>query len=145
MLLGRERERRTLDRLLSDARSGMSAVLAVVGEPGIGKSALLAEARDAARGFAVLHARGVESEAQVPFGGLLELLRPALGRLGSIPAPQADALGRALALRPGPTGERFAVGAATLSLRAAEAVGRPCLFLLYVPRWPAASRVAARP
>ena len=121
----------------------MSAVLAVVGEPGIGKSSLLEEARAAADGFAVLHARGVESEAQVPFGGLLELLRPALGRLGSIPGPQADALGRALALQPGPTGERFAVGAATLSLLAAEADERPVLVLLDDAHWLDDSSAAA--
>ena len=48
----------------------------------------------------VLRARGVESEAQVPFAGLLELLRPALGALDRIPEPQAEALGGALALRP---------------------------------------------
>jgi predicted ATPase len=143
MLLGRERERRALDRLLSDARSGLSGVVAIVGEPGIGKSALLEEARRSADGFTVLQARGVESEARVPFGGLLELLRPALGRLRAIPGPQADALGRALALRPGPTGERFAVGAATLSLLAAEAEERPLLVLLDDAQWLDDSSAAA--
>ena len=143
MLLGRDRERQALDRLLSDAGSGMSAVLAIVGEPGIGKSALLEHARGAASGFTVLQARGVESEAKVPFAGLLELLRPALGRLGSIPGPQADALGRALALQPGPTGERFAVGAATLSLLAAEAEEQPVLVLLDDVHWLDDSSAAA--
>src|SRR5690349_22726957 len=130
MLLGRERERQVLEGVLSSARSGMSAVLVIVGEPGIGKSALLDEAAASADGFTVLRARGVESEAEVPFGGLLELLRPALGRLPDIPAPQADALGAALALQPGRTGERFAVGAATLSLLAAEADEAPVLVLV---------------
>jgi DNA-binding CsgD family transcriptional regulator len=143
MLLGRERERQALDRLLSDARSGVSGVVAIVGEPGIGKSALLDEARRLADGFTVLQARGVESEARVPFGGLLELLRPALGRLRAIPGPQADALGRALALQPGPTGERFAVGAATLSLLAAEAEERPVLVLLDDAQWLDDSSAAA--
>ena len=135
MLLGRERERQVLEGLLSSARSGRSAVLVVVGEPGIGKSALLDEAAAAPHGFTVLRARGVESEAKVPFGGLLELLRPALGRLRSIPRPQSDALGRALALQPGQTGERFAVGAATLSLLAAEAEERPVLLLVDDVQW----------
>jgi len=135
MLLGRDRERQALERLLSDAGSGLSAVLAIVGEPGIGKSALLEDARARAQGFTILEARGVESEAKVPFGGLLELLRPALGRLRSIPGPQADALGRALALQRGPTGEPFAVGAATLSLLAAEADERSVLVLLDDFHW----------
>ena len=37
----------------------------------------------------------------MPFAGLAELLRPALGALDQIPAPQATALAGALALRPG--------------------------------------------
>ena len=48
----------------------------------------------------LLRARGIESEAQIPFGSLLELLRPALAMLEKIPEPQAVALEGALALRP---------------------------------------------
>ena len=82
MLLGRDDERLALDRLLAEARQGRSGVLALVGEPGIGKTALLEHAAEQANGMRVLRARGVESEAEVPFAGLAELLRPALGALG---------------------------------------------------------------
>ena len=41
MLLGRTAERLAIDRLLAEAREGRSGVLALVGEPGIGKTALL--------------------------------------------------------------------------------------------------------
>src|SRR3954467_3203410 len=131
MLLGRDEERLALDRLLAEARDGRSGVLALVGEPGIGKTALLDyAAAQAARmrvvpargvgcadGLRVVRARGVESEAEVPFAGLAELLAPALGHLDRIPPRQAEALSGALALGPPATGtERFAVGAATLSL-----------------------------
>jgi predicted ATPase len=94
MLLGRERELQALAGVISAARSGMSAVLAIVGEPGIGKSVLLDEARAAADGFTVLQARGLESESRVPFGGLLELLRPALGQRlrGSTGSPPSSRL-----------------------------------------------------
>src|SRR5438132_6236167 len=119
-----------LDRLLADARLGRSGVLALVGEPGIGKTALLEHAAASAAGMRVLRARGIESEAQVPFGGLLELLRPALGAVDRIPPPQADALQGALALRPGSAQDRFAVGAATLSLLAAHADEGPLLVLV---------------
>src|SRR5205823_11675973 len=81
-------------------------------------------------GMRVLRARGVESEAEVPFGGLLELLRPALRAVDQIPKPQADALGGALALRPAHAGDRFAIGAATLSLLAAFAEREPLLLLI---------------
>ncbi len=121
MLLGRERERQALDQLLASARSGRSTVLGLVGEPGIGKTALLGYAAEHARGLRVLRARGIDSETQVPFAALFELLRPTLGLLERIPTPQAIALEGALALRPGTAGDRFAVGAATLSLLAAFA------------------------
>src|SRR5438105_12125994 len=130
MLLGHEQERQELDRVLATARSGRSAVLALVGEAGIGKTALLEYAEEHAGPLVVLRARGIDSEAHVPFAGLLELLRPALGLLGRIPAPQAAALEGALALRPGAVGERFAVGAATLSLLAAHAEASPTLVLV---------------
>ena len=121
MLVGRDRERGAIERVLECARSGASATLALLGEPGIGKTALLQHAEGRARGMQLLRARGVESEAQIPFASLLELLRPALGVLDRIPEPQALALQGALALRPARAQERFAVGAATLSLLATYA------------------------
>jgi DNA-binding CsgD family transcriptional regulator len=110
-------------------------VLAITGEAGIGKTALLEHAAASATGMRVLRARGVESEAHVPFGGLLELLRPALGALDTIPKPQSDALAGALALRPPTAQDRFAVGAATLSLLAAYAEEAPALVLLDDVHW----------
>jgi predicted ATPase len=118
MLLGRDREQLALVRLLQDARAGRSGVLAIVGEAGIGKSALLAYVQEQAAGMKLLRARGVQSEAHVPFAGLFELLRPALAGLDHIPGPQAAALEGALALRPSGAQDRFAIGAATLSLLA---------------------------
>lgn len=126
MLVGRESERRTITLLLAGARVGDSRVLVLSGEPGIGKTALLAEAETLVGDMRVLRAQGVESEQYVPFGGLLQLLRPVLPLLDHIPDPQASSLSSALLL--GGAGEsepsRFAVGAATLSLlaRAAEDV-----------------------
>ncbi|MGO9960789.1 MAG: ATP-binding protein, partial [Solirubrobacteraceae bacterium] len=121
MLVGRERERGDVERVLERARAGESATLALVGEPGIGKTALLDHAAGRASGMQLLRARGIESEAQIPFASLLELLRPALGVLDRIPEPQAVALEGALALRPAQGQERFAVDAATLSLLATYA------------------------
>ena len=133
MLLGRDEERLALDRLLAEARSGRSGVLAFVGGPGIGKTALLDYAAGRREGMRVLRARGIESEAEVPFGGLLELLRPALDALDRIPSPQAEALAGALALRPARAQDRFAVGAATLGLLSACAEETPLLLLIDDP------------
>jgi DNA-binding CsgD family transcriptional regulator len=135
VLVGRDREREAIERALESARSGTSATLALVGEAGIGKTALLDDAAARASGMRVLRARGIESEAQIPFAALLELLRPALAMLDRIPEPQAVALEGALALRRGPAQERFAVGAATLSLLAAYAEESPVAVLVDDAHW----------
>jgi DNA-binding CsgD family transcriptional regulator len=135
MLLGRDHEQLTLVRVLEDARVGHSGVLAIVGEAGIGKSALLAYAEEQAGGMKVLRARGVQSEAHIPFAGLFELLRPALPWIDQIPGPQAAALESALALRPASAQGRFAVGAATLSLLAAYADEAPVAVLVDDTHW----------
>ena len=122
-------------RLLEDARTGVSGVLAIVGDAGIGKSALLAYAEKNAAGMNVLRARGVQSEAHIPFAGLFELLRPALPWINQIPVPQAEALESALALRPASSTGRFAVGAATLSLLAAYSEKAPVAVLVDDAHW----------
>ncbi len=135
MLLGRARERQEIGHALAQARSGTSATLALAGEPGIGKTALLDYAAGQATGMRLLRARGIESEAQIPFASLLELIRPALPMLGKIPGPQAAAMESALALRPGSGHERFAVGAATLSLLAAYAEDAPVAVVIDDAHW----------
>ncbi len=143
MLLGREAECNRIERLLAGARAGTSGALVIGGDPGVGKTALLEHAAASATGMLVLRARGVESEAEVPFSGLLELLRPVLDRVVAIPEPQAAALGGALALAPARERDRFAVGAATLSLLATCAEQRPVLALVDDAQWLDASSVGS--
>jgi DNA-binding CsgD family transcriptional regulator len=135
MMVGRDHERQQIDQALTQARSGTSEALALVGEPGIGKTVLLGYAAERAAGMQLLRARGIESEAQIPFGSLLELIRPALTMLDRIPEPQAAALEGALALRPGTAHDRFAVGAATLSILAAYAEQAPVAVLVDDAQW----------
>jgi DNA-binding CsgD family transcriptional regulator len=135
MLVGRDPEREALAQLLDGARGGRSGVVAFVGETGIGKSSLLEDALELASGMRTLRARGIPSEAQIPFAALFELLRPALSRLDSLPEPQAAALESALALRPARATERFAVGAATLSLLAAYAEEQPVVVVVDDVQW----------
>jgi DNA-binding CsgD family transcriptional regulator/tetratricopeptide (TPR) repeat protein len=116
VLIGREHEQQAIDRIVAGARLGASGVLALTGQPGVGKTALLRWAEDRLGGFRVLRATGTEPEREVPFAGLLSVLRPALAHLDSIAGPQARALAAALALGEGQPPDRFAVGAATLSL-----------------------------
>ncbi|HVN51979.1 MAG TPA: ATP-binding protein, partial [Acidimicrobiales bacterium] len=136
MLVGREAEKGLVEGLIDGARSGHSGTVALVGEVGVGKSALLDHAASVAGDHVtVVRARGIQSEAHIPFAGLFELLRPLLGDLGRLADPQREALEAALALRPSGGHDRFAVGAATLSLLATVAEARPLLVLVDDAQW----------
>jgi DNA-binding NarL/FixJ family response regulator len=82
---------------------------------------LIADACGRAAGLRVLFTRGVESEADIAFAGLHDLVRPVLGLRGALPEVQSRALEAALALAEPEPAERFAVHAATLGLLAAAA------------------------
>ncbi len=135
-VVGRERELDAIRRLLDDARAARSGALLLVGEAGIGKSTLLDSAREMARDFTCLTARGVESESVLAYAGLLELLHPVRQLLDEVPEGQAGALCAALgwAAADAPA-DRFLVGAATLSLLAVAAVARPVLVLVDDLHW----------
>ena len=74
----------------------------VRGEAGVGKSALLEYAREAATGFTVLESRGLEGEAELAFAGLHQLCAPFVDRLERLPGPQCEAIGTAFGLRERP-------------------------------------------
>jgi DNA-binding CsgD family transcriptional regulator len=137
VLIGRDRERAELDRVLTRAESGRSAVLVLAGDAGIGKSILLdhTAAEAAARGFTVLRSRGIESEAELAFSGLHDVLGPVLELLPEIPERQAAVLASALALGPVVAADRFAVCAGTISVLGAAAERRPVLATIDDAHW----------
>jgi AAA ATPase domain len=134
-LLGRDDECRRIARLLRDARAGRSGVLVLSGEPGIGKTALCGWAVAQARGLRVMSARGVESEVDLPFAGLAELCSGVLDQIARLPKPQARALDGALARRDATRADRFAIGAAVLSLFAVAGSGEPVLITVDDAQW----------
>src|SRR5215475_62931 len=137
MLIGRGAETSTIDRLLAGARDGQSGVLVIRGEAGIGKSALLAHAEaDAERNeMMVLRGLGIESEAELAFAALHQILRPALGRIEALPDPQAAALRSAFALSSETVDDRFRVAVSVLGLLAELAEERPVLCLVDDAQW----------
>jgi DNA-binding CsgD family transcriptional regulator len=134
-LRGRAAELEQLGNLLEYARAGKSGVLVLRGDPGIGKSALLKAASASAEGFAVLRAQGVESESELAFAGLQELLAPVSDQLGELPVRQRAVLAGALALGPPVPGDPLAVRAATMSLLAAVAEHQPLLVAVDDAHW----------
>jgi DNA-binding NarL/FixJ family response regulator len=129
MLVGRSDETAAIDALLAQARDGRSAVLVVRGEAGIGKSSLLAYARERAGGFTVLGGTGIESESELPYGALHQILRPVLDRIELLPEPQAASLRAAFALSTETVDDRFRVslGALTILAEAAEETAVLCV------------------
>ena len=105
------------------------------GDAGVGKTALLEEARASAADMHVLSARGVESEADLPFAALHQLIRPALGLLDRLPVAQATALAGALGLTERGRDDRFLVSVACLTLLSEVADRRPVLCLVDDAQW----------
>jgi ATP/maltotriose-dependent transcriptional regulator MalT len=135
LLYGRDAQRSVIGGLLEGARESRSGVLVIRGEAGVGKSALLEDARERASDMQVLACAGVESEAALPFAALHQLLRPVLRHLGKVPGPQADAVRGALGLEAGRGDDRFLVSLAVLSLLAEAAEQRPLLCLIDDAHW----------
>jgi DNA-binding CsgD family transcriptional regulator len=123
-LVGRDDEIAQMYSLVESASSGGGA-LVVLGDPGIGKSALLTVAKEhAARiGFTVLASAGVECESVLPYAGLDLLLRPILDAAAALPSVQREALLAAVGLSRGPAPEPVLVGLAVLNLISEVAAG----------------------
>src|SRR3977135_3998976 len=135
MLRGRRTECAVLDSVLDGVRVSRSAVVVVRGEPGIGKTALLEYLVEAASGFRVVRASGVESEMELPFAGLHDRCAPMLGRLGLLAEPQRRALSVAFGLTLGDAPDRFLIGLAALSLLAETSEEQPLLCVVDDAQW----------
>ena len=134
-LVGRHRERKLLDRLIQSAASGDSRVLVVLGEPGVGKTALLDYAIETAARFRAVRTTGIESQVELPFAAVQQLCSPILERRGALPAPQRLALEVAFGLAEGPAPNAFLVGLAVLGLLAEAATDRPVLCVVDDAQW----------
>ncbi len=124
-----------LDRLLADACQGSSGVLLLRGEAGIGKTALLEHAAEAARDMRIVQVTAVQSEMELDFAALHQLLVPFLGSLKRLPRPQREALGSAFGLVGGAEPDRFLVGIAALTMITEAAVHQPILCLIDDAQW----------
>ncbi|HEY2435947.1 MAG TPA: AAA family ATPase, partial [Solirubrobacteraceae bacterium] len=135
-LVGREVEAARVDGLIERMPEG-GAALVVSGEAGVGKSALLhyARARADARGFRTLTTAGVESEAELAFAGLHQLLHPVLGLGELLPTPQRRALEVAFGIASGPEPDMFLVALAAYQLVCDVADECPLVILADDAHW----------
>lgn len=136
-LVGRDKEIACLRDLVSPPWEGNRALL-LLGEPGLGKTALLTTAATEAEsaGMCQLVATGRESEQELAYSGLHQLLRPALMHIPGLPARQAAALRGAFALPDGAfPPDALLTGLAVLTLLSAAAEQSPLLVTADDAQW----------
>src|SRR6516162_2710530 len=140
MIVSRMAELARLDDLLAALARGEGGALVVHGEAGIGKTTLLeALVERSGDAVTVVRACGAETEAELAFSALADLLGPVLGQLDALPVQQAAALTGALALGPSAPGDRLAVCVAALGVLRAAARHRPVLVVVDDVQWVDAS------
>ena len=136
VIYGRDAERAHLADVVEAARVGMSTALVVRGEAGAGKSTLLDDLVEGAEGFRTLRALGVESDSELAFAGLLQLLTPLLGEMVALSAPRREALASALGLRESDAApDRFLIATAVLDLLANASERGPLLAIVDDAHW----------
>ncbi len=144
--VGREQELAAIDEFL--LALGASGAVVVEGEPGIGKTTVWQATVEGAeaRGLRVLRAAPAQSEAELAFSSLADLLGPALEDVvGELPPPQRSALEAALLLESpgGGRTDRRAVGAGLLNAFRALAAEGPLLVAIDDVQWLDRSSAAA--
>jgi DNA-binding CsgD family transcriptional regulator len=135
-LVGRGAEVSAVEALLTLLPSGGGA-LVVRGEAGMGKSVLLdlAVRRAVARGVRVLSCIGVQSETDLPFAGLHQLLAPVLGAMATLPDSRRDAIRAALRLDDVTLPDRFQISLAAFDLLVNTAEDGPLLLVADDVQW----------
>jgi DNA-binding CsgD family transcriptional regulator len=138
-IIGRRRELLALDAFLKTASAAGGAFL-LEGDPGIGKTVLWREGLRLASelDFGVLLARSADSEVQIAFATIGDLLEPVLDQMLPLLVPfQRHALEAALLMREpeGPRPEVRVLGLALLSIVRALSQDRPLLIALDDMQW----------
>jgi DNA-binding CsgD family transcriptional regulator len=145
-MVGRNAELAAVEQGLEGVGSRF-AMIAICGEPGIGKTTIwrygIAAAQ--ARGYQVVQCRPAESETWLSFSGLADLMEDVPGQLPeALPCPQREALEGALLKRASPQtdGDCLAILAAVTSLIRAMADTSPVVVAVDDLQWLDASTAA---
>src|SRR4051794_24472677 len=135
-LLGRDSEVDLVTAML-DGVDAAGSTLVLRGEPGIGKSRLLAEAVRLAgeRDIAVLQTTGVEAEAHLPFAGLHQMVRPVRARTANLAPSHRAALDAAFGVGNDEPPEQFRIAMAGLDLLSDVATDAPVLITIDDAHW----------
>src|SRR6516164_6941055 len=135
-LIGRDNEIEAFTEVVSTTPGSGSAIL-LVGEPGVGKTALLDVAAEEAAGAGrfVVRVTGAEFEADIGYSALMQAVLP-LKDFGDRLAPfHKTALSVAIGIKEGDPPERLVVSAAVLRLFQLAAEERPVLLIVDDLQW----------
>jgi DNA-binding CsgD family transcriptional regulator len=124
-LLGRDDELRQIASVVGNARNGRGGALAIGGDPGIGKTTLLAAATADLAGVLLVGVDGYETESTMPFAAIQRLVRPLRAHLPDLPERFQQALRVASGEGAGPAPDRFLVGLSVLGLLGAAGQTTP--------------------
>src|SRR5580658_6010914 len=135
-LVGRDAELDVLTGMVSRVGDRGCAII-VLGEPGVGKSSLLQATAEYSRssGLQVLQTTGIETEAQLPFAGLHQVVRPLLDSLDQLPQAQRQAIRAAFGGEVAAPPERFMIALAALNLITEAAARTPVLVVVDDVHW----------
>lgn len=138
-IVGRDGELASIRTFVAGVSDGASAFV-LEGEAGAGKTTLWTAGAQLAeeQGVLVLRAEPAESETNLSFSGIGDLLEPVLDHaLERLPAPQRRALARALLLEAdeGPVPDPHVIGVAVLGSMRALAEERPLLVAIDDVQW----------
>jgi DNA-binding CsgD family transcriptional regulator/tetratricopeptide (TPR) repeat protein len=135
VLPGRSAVVATLVRLAEQAAEGHGGALTVVGEPGIGKTAVLANAAELIAadvpGVRLIRIEGVEAEVELAWSGLAALLDGLLSGIPNLAPARAAAVRAALAIEGGDEPvEPFAIALAARDLLVQAAEQAPVVVMV---------------
>ncbi|WP_062387001.1 helix-turn-helix transcriptional regulator [Demequina iriomotensis] len=114
-VLGRADELESLHTLIASARNGHGGAIALVGDPGIGKTTLLETVLHGAGSVRILAVTGFAVESELAYSGLQRLGRDLAPYIEQIMPAQRDALRIALGEAAGAPPERALVGLGVLA------------------------------
>lgn len=134
VFVGRTREVAELLRAVTDAAAGNGSARILLGEAGIGRSAVLRHLADTVS-HRVLWVRGCRAEAELPFAGAAQLLAGVGEHFAQVPPARRRALEVALALADGAESSVLAVCAGALDVLSAAGRREPLLVLVDDLQW----------
>ncbi|WP_329311484.1 ATP-binding protein [Streptomyces sp. NBC_01262] len=135
LFVARQAELHAIEQVTRAAEDGRGGALALVGEAGMGKSALLDAAVGALDGWLVLRAGGTEFERDLPYAALHQLCAPVLGHRAGLPEVQRQALESVFGLGGGTAPSPLIVRLAVLGLLHELARHRPVCCVVDDAHW----------